>query len=552
MDPFEINEDLTAYSAQEIDDLIADGESRLDALLAIEEPTNEQADEADSIYAALERLSSHRETLSAEPEVSASERMAALRSIRVEASNQPEGDEDGDDEDDEDDEDGDEGEGDDGEPVEAAVKPVVAAAKRRTRTARETLSGKRPARVPEQQRAKAFSMTASADVSGVAIGSDLPDLDAVANVLTKRLKGLPQQPTGDPNGQLQRYGVAFINRSHEFSTNNTADDYAKVMEAAKESRLKGGSLIAAGGWCAPSEVLYDLCEGETTDGLIDLPEVGVSRGGIRFTQGPQFVDLYNAGFTQTEAQAISGTTKPCYEVACPSFTEVRLDAMGICIKVPLLTNAAYPELTRRTISGSLTAHLHRVSAGLIAKMATAAGAAIVTSDVNSTTGNTLDSVALIATTLRQQYRLGITETLEVVAPQWLREAIRADLAMRNGVEMLAVTNQQIDAFFAARMTRVQWVYNWQDLTEGQEGYPTTANLLVYPAGTFVRGSADVINLDAVYDAASLSVNTMTGLFFEEGVLLAQTCFKAKQVTVNVKSSGVTGAASNAGPFNLVP
>ena len=65
-------------------------------------------------------------------------------------------------------------------------------------------------------------------------------------------------------------------------------------------------------------------------------------------------------------------------------------------------------------------------------------------------------------------------------------------------------------------------------------------------------SADVINLDAVYDAASLSVNTMTGLFFEEGVLLAQTCFKAKQVTVNVKSSGVTGAASNAGPFNLVP
>ena len=121
-----------------------------------------------------------------------------------------------------------------------------------------------------------------------------------------------------------------------------------------------------------------------------------------------------------------------------------------------------------------------------------------------------------------------------------------------GVEMLAVTNQQIDAFFAARMTRVQWVYNWQDLTEGQEGYPATANLLVYPAGTFVRGSADVINLDAVYDAASLSVNTMTGLFFEEGVLLAQTCFKAKQVTINVKSSGVTGSASNTGAFNLVP
>lgn len=548
MDPFEINEDLSTYSAQEIDDLIVAGNAALDALLANESPTADDADEAERISAALDQLASHRETLTASASAAA-DRMAALRASRVEASDQSEEDEE-DEADEADEEDGaDEADADDEADEAPAVKAVSASAKRRTRSARETLSGKRPARVPERARAKTFSMTASADVSGVSIGADLVDLDAVGDVLVKRLKGMPQSPTGDPNGQMTRYGVAFINRSHEFTTNNTVDDYAKVMEAAKESRLQGGSLIAAGGWCAPSEVLYDLCEGETTDGLIDLPEVGVSRGGIRFTQGPQFSTLYAAGFTQTEAQAIAGTTKPCYEVACPTFTEVRLDAMGICIKVPLLTNSAYPELTRRTISGALTAHLHRVSAGLITKMA-AAATAVTTADVGSTAGNVLDSVGLIITTIRQEYRMGLNETLEVVLPQWMREAIRADLAMRTGVDLLAVSDAQITAYFTVRNARVQWVYNWQDLADGEEGYPVTAQMLVYPAGTFVRGSADVINLDAVYDAASLSVNTMTGLFFEEGVLLAQTCFKAKRVTFNVKGAGLTGAATNVGTFTL--
>ena len=120
------------------------------------------------------------------------------------------------------------------------------------------------------------------------------------------------------------------------------------MAAAKESRLPGGSLLASGGWCAPSETIYTLCSTESLDGLIDLPEINVQRGGIRFTKGPDFSDIYtDAGFCQTEAQAIAGTTKPCVEIECPAFEEVRLDACGICVKAPILTNAGYPELVQR-------------------------------------------------------------------------------------------------------------------------------------------------------------------------------------------------------------
>jgi hypothetical protein len=322
--------------------------------------------------------------------------------------------------------------------------------------------------------------------------------------------------------------------------------------ASREARLPGGSLIAAGGWCSPSQTLYDFCEGETSEGLIDLPEFGVTRGGVRTTPGPDFSTLYtSSGFTQTEAQAIAGTTKPCYEVVCPAFTDTRLDVVGLCIKVPILTNAAYPELVRRTISLALIAHQHRLSASLITKMV-AKATAVTTANVGSATSNTLNSVAVVAETLRGEYRLSLNATLEVVLPSWVREAIRADMGLRSGgsVEHVALADAAIERFFATRKVRVQWVYNWQMLVNGEEGFPATFQMMVYPAGTFVKGTADVISLDAVYDAASLSVNTYTGLFMEEGVLLLQNCFKAKIVTVNACAGGVTGANSNAACFVL--
>ncbi len=41
-----------------------------------------------------------------------------------------------------------------------------------------------------------------------------------------------------------------------------------------------GNLVAAAGWCAPSETIYDLCEQESMDGILSLPEVTADRGGF--------------------------------------------------------------------------------------------------------------------------------------------------------------------------------------------------------------------------------------------------------------------------------
>jgi hypothetical protein len=65
---------------------------------------------------------------------------------------------------------------------------------------------------------------------------------------------------------------------------------------------------------------------------------------------------------------------------------------------------------------------------------------------------------------------------------------------------------------------------------------------MYPAGTFVKGTADVISLDTVYDSTDLTSNVYTAAFVEEGVLLAQRCGNGTLVEIPVCVSGETGAA----------
>jgi hypothetical protein len=359
-----------------------------------------------------------------------------------------------------------------------------------------------------------------------------------------RMRAFPTPNGTGETEDLHMYGLAHfrIDFPDDLKIKRGDDDLEKMLYAGRESRLPGGSLTAAGGWCAPSETIYDLCAGATTEGILSVPEVGVTRGGMKFPVTPDFSTVYAAvGFCQTEAQAIAGTTKPCYEVPCPTFVDVRLDACGLCIKVPILTEVGYPEIIDYWMTQSMIAHQHKMNAKVIAAMVTAAGAAKVPTALGSTTSDTLGSLELIADVWRDRYRLALSATMEVVVPFWVKGAIRTDLANRAGVAPEVITDQTIAAHFAARNLSVQYVYDWQDLASNATAYPTTFQVLMYPAGTFVKGTADVINLSAVYDAASLAVNTYTGLFFEQGILVANPCYSAALITIAVCGAGRQGA-----------
>jgi hypothetical protein len=442
-------------------------------------------------------------------------------------------------------------------PAEEAVEEEPAAVVAAT-PARRVTSRRIPEPVAPPAAAEVAVLTAAADVPGFGTGAPLTDLNDVAKAVTARMGALPKTRVGN---QFTRYGVARITRPREdgLSQDTYASDLALVDEAGRESRL-GQSLTASGGWCAPSQVLYDLFSNESTDGILDLPEVNVSRGGIKFTKGPQFSDIYDdIGFAQTEAEAIAATPKDCYLVECPTFEEVRLDAVGVCIKAGILTQVGYPELIRRYIEGALIAHQHKIAARLIAAMNTKIGAATSLANVFPNAISLLTALEMVSEGERQRYRLAYSETLEVLLPRWVRPAIRADLANRNGVDFLSVTDAQIDSHFAARGLRVQWLYNYQPLTGTPVAdYPATLEAIIYPAGTWVKGTTDVITLDAVYDSTGLETNTYTALFAEEGVLLANRRNDARRISLPFNVSGLTAANNinqdwnDAGPLNTVP
>lgn len=523
-------------SAEAIASLATEKRGAFDALIALDTPSIEQVNEAEALAVEIEEIASEI----ARRETAASESADKFAALKTRFTAEPVEEEAADDEIEEATEDEEEEE----------EAPVTKA--RSTKVAALATKVTRPA--PPKRNGGMISITAAADVPDFATGSNLGDLAEVGKALVNRMRGFGT-PSGDGKTvNLQHYGVASfrLDFPDDMIVDRHNDDMEVLTRASKETRLPGNSLTAAGGWCSPSETLYDLCAGETLEGILSVPEVNVKRGGINYTSGPSFSDFYADAasmFVQTEAQAIAATVKPCVEIDCPTFTDVRLDAVGLCIKAPILTNAAYPELVQRYISGTLIAHQHLVNANVIGRLVTAAGAARVLTGLGSTAQDTLAGLELIADQTRQKYRLSMTHTLEVVAPFWVKGAIRADLGIRSGRAKDAVTDAEITAHFSARNLSVSFVYDWQDLPllddagppilDG-EAYPATYNALMYPAGTFIKGVSDVINLNAVYDAASLSTNLYTALFMEQGLLIAQMCYDADLLTLPVCNAGRTG------------
>jgi hypothetical protein len=530
---------LADLSDERLAEYEAEVRAAFDALVALDAPTAEQVAEAEGYADAIDAIAAESGSRAQAAEDLAA-RAAALRNRFAPEASDDEGDEPP----------AEEGEGDaapEGQPdvqTEDAAPPVAAKGAVATlarRTTRPPVT--RPRRAP-------IAITAAADVPEFATGSVIEDLGTVSTAMINRMRGFGT-PSGDGTSEnLQHYGVASfrLDFPKELTIDRHSDDMEVINYAMTESRLPGASLVAAGGWCAPSETIYDLCAGETTEGILSVPEVNVSRGGIKYTSGPDFSAIYsNVGFCQTEAQAIAGTAKPCFEVPCPPFTEVRLDACGLCIKAPILTQAAYPELVARWISGAMIAHQHKMNAKVISAIVTAAGASKTITALGTTAGDTLSSLELLADGIRSKYRLSFTHTMEVVLPFWAKGAIRSDLSLRTGQDPNAVTDEQINAHFAARHLAVSFVYDWQDTpfpagTAPAIAYPANVQALIYPAGTFIKGTADVINLNAVYDAASLATNVYTALFFEQGILVAKTCYEAALVTVPVCNAGESGAA----------
>jgi hypothetical protein len=461
-------------------------------------------------------------------------------------------------------------EGEDDEPVaedeseqeeadQAAETVAASASKPRSRSI--TVPGaRRSARTVRQATPDRPVITASADLGGGLSAGEEVDIDQVAEALLRRTQGMTAssyEAAFNTNRRVQNsIGLLSVVKGFPDDLVASADNGHEVLNrAVDQSRLPGGSLVASGGWCAPSETVYDLFELESADGLLSVPEFQVIRGGIRWTPGPDFASLFGAtGFTFTEAQDIDGEyepnppgpnvagDKPCFKVECPEFEEERLQVTGLCITAGILQNRAYPEVTARTIRGALVGHQHRLAGQTVAAMQADSTAVAMPANQAGALAPVLTAIELQATHYRYVHRMNDSATLEAIFPRWVRGVIRSDLSRRLGVDLISVSNDRIAGWFRERQINPQFVYNYQDITGDADlfnEWPTSVSFLLYAAGTWARGSSDVISLDAIFDSALLVQNDFTALFSEEGWLVAKRGHDSREVTVDICGDGAT-------------
>jgi hypothetical protein len=417
-------------------------------------------------------------------------------------------------------------------------------------------------------------MVAANTAPGMTPGQEFADINQVAVALEAAMAAFGN--LGE--GQVSRTNVVQLQRNYPDELRITAkDSRGTIMDKLDAAgREPEGGLVAAAGWCAPSEILYDLFELENgTDGIIDLPELQIHRGGVQVTPGPDFSAIYGgAGYWhQTEAQVIAATVKPTMVIPCPTFTDNRLEVEGVQITGAFLQDRGYPELVARFTRGAMVAHQRKLNIFAINKIANGSTVFDYTNAANMATTTTefkdltsLSRLLAIAGTqimdYRYKYRMGFAATLECVLPFWVIESVRADVQRRMGVtpdEAYTVSIQQLTGWFAERGARLQLVYDWQEAlnstgspntatTVGQSAgiytLPTTVYMLLYAAGTWVRGVADVIRLDTVYDSTNLALNQYIQLFTEDGIQVIKRGFESRMVKTTIDPSGTTSATTN--------
>ena len=313
------------------------------------------------------------------------------------------------------------------------------------------------------------------------------------------------------------------------------------------------SLVAAGGWCSPSEILYDFCDVPNATDLISVPEITISRGGVRWPSEPDMTEVFENFeffFTEPELEADPAPVKECIEIPCPTeFEEMRLAVVGYCVSAGILQTQGWPELIEWFMQQLVAEHLRAISRRTILDMVNDSTLQTF-SDANTigSSGAVLNSLDLMATNIRLNRGLPRNATIEGVAPSWLLAVIRADWAYR-GSEVLnsSVTDAQIQQWLAARNIALQFVGDWQSRGTAQPGrldtlrWPGHVDVLLYPAGTWFRAMQNVIEIGIMYPKEQLVLNRYTRMFTEDAIAVGRRCHPSTVVRIPLAVDGAIGA-----------
>lgn len=399
-----------------------------------------------------------------------------------------------------------------------------------------------------------YVIRAGGDIPGITGGSVLEDMDAVVDALTKKVNTMR-----GVGGDGEYVVVASIRSEDDIPEERMlrrgdADGNARKMRQLLEDpeRLTPEALTAAG-WCAPRAPIYDVpTVGTTARPVRDaIPSMGMERGGVLWMQppglstafsamsrwawdpdegdsgawvpyaGPVGTDPPVAGQDGVPEDYVTGT-KPCIEITCGEEITADLEAIPMCLCFDNLTTRAFPEWIRANTDLTLVAQARFAEQYLLAKMFSLApiGSTPDIGEMDVPLGAVRDllvTTRLTAAQFRWRNRLDPNQPLQWLAPRWLQEAMVSDLQIQApGDDTLGTAYSEIDGYLtAANISPIWYIDDIPAISAGGggdqpqpaitaashfdafQGYPQTAEWLMYPTGAFVRGDGGSLDLGVV-------------------------------------------------------
>lgn len=400
----------------------------------------------------------------------------------------------------------------------------------------------------------------SGPVPGRAVGEQL-DRDGLAASFAGAMTTVfsPRGAAGDGRHDVARFTYEYP-EDRVLRAGATWAENTRKIEAGQDPQ----AIVAAGGYCAPLEIIYDInVIGVTNRPIMSaLNRFQVERGGIQYR--PPFDALSSTVLGMTNDMGSTASTnahtgglgiwtatddtadttqtanqKGCAVVTCPGLEAASVYSTYLCLEFPNFTSRFDPEWADATMQAALIAAARFQENQLLTRLLNGSTDVTQTGDAGSKlllgpgasfvqpgsgAGANVSSARDLLVTLdravayfRNRHRLDSLGPLTYILPLWVKDLIRADLtrgAFPYDLEALAIADAQIEAWFTAR--GVTPVFHLDGLDQTQVGgsagptisaqwYPNTA-----AAGAIVPEFPDMVD--------SLLFATGDWLYLDGGVL----------------------------------
>jgi hypothetical protein len=421
--------------------------------------------------------------------------------------------------------------------------PVTAAANEPVAEITEVIEAPADRRPTVQASAAPVAITAGADIPGYTAGSELSDMNAVAEAMAKRLHALRRVNGGDGEQHI----VASITTS--FPEDRTLTQDAESNWNKVRAVTSPEAIVASGGHSTPFTVKYDIFGvGTTARPVRDcLPRFQADRGGIRFITPPVLSDYANAVGIWTAANDSAETPDPATKlsltVASATENTVATDAVTLQLQFGNLMTRAYPELIARHNELGLIQHAREAEGQILTRL-TALSTAVTSTSLIGFGRDFLVQLGRAAAAYRGRHRLPSDFPLRVIAPAWIKDAMAADLAIAAPGDNTLNAYAEIDAYVAAR--GINMCFHIDALTATQSSsaaineFPDTFDWYMFAEGTFLFLDGGTLDLGIIRDSTLVGTNDYK-MFVETFEGVAKVGVESLKVTSTIAVNGVAAA-----------